>query len=268
MTFASPSFHGTRLSQLLDDVRLGNKILWRSTVALGIGLVLCLGLIAVDHRLFNGLDVWDKPAKFFLSLLVQMATVSWALAQIPQAARSTRGISIAVWVMTVCAWGELLYMCFRASRGEASHFNTSSTFAAVAYTFMGYGAVSITASSAFVGWRVWQHRGLGLLTEAAGLGLLVGMLLGTLTGIYIGSQTSHWVGGELTDAHGVGFFGWSTTGGDLRVAHFIGFHAAQAIPFAALSGSRFLFYGAALALVIITAAVFALAIWGMPLFAA
>ena len=268
MTVASSSFQATRLSQLLGDVRRGNKVLWRSTAAMAIGLVLCLGLIAIDHRLFNGLDVWDKPAKFFLSLLVQMATVSWALAQIPQAARNTRGINIAVWVMTFCAWGELLYMCFRASRGEASHFNASSTFAAVAYTLMGYGAVSITASSAFVGWRVWQHRGRGLLTEAAGLGLLAGMLLGTLTGIYMGSQTSHWVGGELTDAHGVGFFGWSTTGGDLRVAHFIGFHAAQAIPFAALSGNRLLIYGTALALVIMTAAAFALAVFGIPLFAA
>ena len=203
-----------------------------------------------------------------MSLIIQMATVSWALMQMPEAPRKTRGINIAVWVMTVCAWAELLYMSYRASRGEASHFNGSTTFAAVAYTLMGYGAVSITVSSAFVGWRVWQHRKLGMWTEAAGLGLLVGMVLGTLTGAYLGAQTSHWVGGELTDAHGAGFFGWSTTGGDLRVAHFVGFHAAQVIPFAALSGKRWLVYGAALACVFVTVGVFVMGISGVPLFAA
>jgi hypothetical protein len=268
MTIAAPAFQDTKLARLINDVSQGNRILWLSSMALGAGLIVSLVLMMIDHRLFNGVDVWDKPAKFFLSLLVQMATVSWALMQIPEAQRKSRGITVAVWVMTICAWGELLYMIFRASRGEASHFNGSSTFAAVAYTLMGYGAVSITASSGFVGWRVWRNRKLGLWTEAAGLGLLVGMVLGTLTGAYIGAQTSHWVGGELTDAHGVGFFGWSTTGGDLRVAHFVGFHAAQLIPFAALSGSRWIVYGTALACIVMTAAVFTLGISGLPLFAA
>lgn len=268
MTLAASTFRETRLRHLLHQATQGHNVLRLSIFAMSLGLALMLGLMMLDHRLFNGVDVWDKPAKFFLSLIIQMGTVSWTLMQIPDAQRKTRGITIAVWVMTVCAWGELLYMIYRASRGEASHFNFSTTFAAVAYTFMGYGAVSITGSSAFVGWRVWQNRKLGLWTEAAGLGLLVGMALGTFTGAYLGAQTSHWVGGELTDAHGVGFFGWSTTGGDLRVAHFAGFHAAQIIPFSALSGRRSVVYGTALFCVILTGAVFAMAVSGLPLFAA
>jgi len=267
MTLAISGLHDTRLGALIRDIGEGNKILRRSAIAMGVGLAACLMLMTFDHRLFNGVDVWDKPAKFFLSLIVHMATVSWALMRIPEGARQTKGINRAIWVMTVCAWGELLYILYRASRGEASHFNGSSTFASVAYTLMGYGALSITVSTAFVGWRVWQNRSLGLWTEAAGLGLLLGMLLGTLTGIFIGAQTSHWVGGELSDAHGVGFFGWSTTGGDLRVAHFMGFHAAQIIPFAALSSSRAIVYGMALLCIVVTAGTFALAVFGLPLFA-
>ena len=265
MSIAAATFQTTRLAHLLSDISQGHKVLWRSIIAMTIGLLVCLVLISVDHRLLNGVDVWDKPAKFFLSLIIQMATVSWALMRMPEATRQSKGINRAVWVMTFCAWAELSYMTYRASRGEASHFNLSTTFAAVAYTLMGYGAVSITASSAFVGWRVWQNRKLGLWTEAAGLGLLVGMALGTLTGIYLGSQQSHWVGGELTDAHGVGFFGWSTTGGDLRVAHFVGFHAAQIIPFAALSGRRSVVYGVALVCMVLTAGLFVLALSGRPI---
>ncbi len=268
MTALSDNFAQTRLSRFFNDVVDGHKVLWRSILMLAAGFALCLLLIIIDPRQLNGVDVWDKPAKFFLSLMIQMATVSWALMRLPDAARQSNGINRAVWVMTLAAWAELAYLVFRASRGEASHFNQSTAFAAIAYGVMGIGAVSITASAAFVGWRLWQKRALGFWTEAAGLGLLVGMALGTLAGGYLSQQHGHWVGGELSDAHGLGFFGWSTTGGDLRVAHFIGLHAAQIIPLAALSGSRSTVYGVAVLCVLLTLGTFVTAILGLPLFSA
>lgn len=266
MTVTASNVPQTRLSQLIHDISNGHPLLWRSTLLLTLGFILCLALITVDHRLLNGVDVWDKPAKFFLSLAVQMATVSWALMRLPQALRETKSIDRAAWVMTIAAWVELAYLVFRASRGEASHFNQATIFAAIAYGVMGLGAVLITASAGFIGWRVWQQRRLGLWQEATGLGLMVGMILGSLAGIYLSQQPGHWVGGELSDAHGLGFFGWSTTGGDLRVAHFIGLHSAQIIPFAALAGSRPLVYGVALLCVAFTAGTFATAVLGLPLF--
>jgi hypothetical protein len=268
MTALTSNFSDTRLSHLLSDIAQGNKVLWRSTQALALGFVVCLVLIAVDHRLLNGVDVWDKPAKFFLSLVVQMATVSWALSQLPEAARKTKGVERAVWVMTIAAWAELTYISFRAANGLASHFDYSTPLSSIAYGLMGLGAVSITSSAGFIGWRLWQHRQLGLWTEAAGLGLLVGMVLGTLAGGYLSQQHGHWVGGELSDAHGLGFFGWSGTGGDLRIAHFVGLHAAQFIPFAAVSGSRTLVYSTALFSIFLTVFTFVLAVMGLPLFAA
>jgi hypothetical protein len=268
MTIAVQDFQDSRLARLVRDIAEGHRILWLSVLGMTIGLVVCLALIGVDHRLLNGVDVWDKPAKFFLSLVVQLATVSWALTQLPEQARRSKGIDRAVWVMSLWAWAELAYLVFRAARGEASHFNFTSTISTIAYGVMGFGAVSITASGGFVGLHLWQQRKLGLWTEAAGLGLLVGMVLGTLAGGYVSAQAGHWVGGELSDAHGVGFFAWSSSGGDLRIAHFVGLHAAQVIPFAALSGSRKIVYATALSCVVLTAGVFALAVAGLPLFAA
>jgi len=89
--------------------------------------------------------------------------------------------------------------------------------------------------------------------------------VGTAAGVYMSAQTSHWVGGELSDAHGLGFFSWSTTGGDLRVAHFIGLHAAQIIPLAALSGDKRMVYAVAGLSVASAAATFVLALMGIPL---
>jgi hypothetical protein len=66
----------------------------------------------------------------------------------------------------------------------------------------------------------------------AGLSLIAGSLLGSLTGIFISIHQSHWVGGLHTDAGGLPLFGWSRSGGDLRVAHFFGMHIMQAVPVA------------------------------------
>jgi hypothetical protein len=93
---------------------------------------------------------------------------------------------------------------------------------------------------------------------------MFGALLGTIAGAYLSSHTSHWIGGDLNDAAGVGFFHWSTTGGDLRVAHFIGLHTSQAVPLAALSGRRWVVYGVAALCAVLMAVAFGMATLGIP----
>ena len=253
------------IANLLHDVRGGNTWLWRSTLAFSAGLFICAVLTLIDHRLLNGVSVWDKPVKFFLSFVVQFATLSWALSLLPTRPRKSRSVKIAVAAMSVAAWFELAYMIFRASRGEASHFNDTTVLALAMYGAMGLGALTLTSTAFFVGFVAWKHRSQSLITEAAGLGLMLGMVLATVAGGYMSSQTSHWVGGELSDAHGLGFFSWSTTGGDLRVAHFVGMHVAQVLPLAALIGDRRIVYGVAIASILLTGIIFAMGISGIPL---
>ena len=258
----------TKIFGLLDDLRHGNIWLWRTVVAMLIGTALMLVLQFFDARLFNGVSVWDKPAKFFLSLAVQFATVSWALCYMSQIERSQRSINWAVWLMLIAGWGEIFYIIFRASRAEASHFNSESLSAVVGYAMMGIGALTLTFSAAFIGWKLWAKRGAGLWREAAGLGLILGSALGTASALYMSAHQSHWMGGVQTDAGGLPIFNWSVSGGDLRVAHFVGLHASQIVPLAALSGDRRVVYFAGVAMITLTAAIYVMGMTGNPLFKA
>jgi hypothetical protein len=64
------------------------------------------------------------------------------------------------------------------------------------------------------------------------LGLILTFVLGAAGGMAVGQNGSHWVAAAHTDAGGFPIFGWTRTGGDLRVAHFLGIHAMQILPVA------------------------------------
>ena len=65
---------------------------------------------------------------------------------------------------------------------------------------------------------------------AAGWSFIVSAVATTAVAGFLASGNSHWIGGDQTDATGLPFFHWSTTGGDLRVAHFAALHIMQAVP--------------------------------------
>jgi hypothetical protein len=252
-----------RITQFFRDARRGSGRLWTSSWIMLVLCALCISFALVDDRMINGVNIWEKPAKFFLSLGTLGLTVAWTLSLVPVV---MRGVHSATLLLLTASWFELVYIVVRAIRGEASHFNVGTPLDAALYGMMGVGALSISAATAFVGFRVWQNRKSGLWREAAGIGLLLGSVLATVTAGYMSSGTGHWVGGDLTDATGLPFFHWSTTGGDLRVAHFIGLHAMQFVPFAALSGKRSIVFATALVVSALTVATFIQAWMGVPLF--
>jgi hypothetical protein len=253
----------TPFARLVAGMRNGNSALWWTAIAMTALSIACVALQFVDAREIHGANVWHKPAKFFFSIAVHVATVSWAISLMPLAGK---GVKRAAAILATAGWIELAYIAARAARGEASHFNVGTPLDSALYAAMGFGAVSMTAATAYIGWQLWRNRRDGLWSEAAAAGLMLGAVLGTLAGGYLSSQTGHWVGGDMTDATGTGFFGWSTTGGDLRVAHFAGLHALQIVPLAALTGRRSIVWITAALITIGTAATFLLALSGVPLF--
>jgi hypothetical protein len=193
-------------------------------------LSVLLGLL--EHRTLFGASVWAKPAKFFLSISIQSATVAWAMTQLAATERRRRGVRLSVVLYVFCAVTEMAYITLQASRGLPSHFNRESPLYIALYALMGVGAITMLAATGYVGICILRRPRLDaspVLARAAGLGLVLAALLGGAAGAYMSARPGHWVGGLSTDAAGLPIVGWSSTGGDLRVAHFFGLHASQAI---------------------------------------
>ncbi len=196
-------------------------------------LMLCLVLAALDPRLFDGVSVWVKPAKFAASFVLWFWTLAWlwpALSPAQQAGRVARAV---VWVMLATAVFEQGWITWRAAWGVPSHF-AQDGLAMVVYALMGLGATLLVAGAALLGLMIlW--RGNPAMPHparwAAGLGLLVTGVLGGVTGFAISGQGSAWVGAG-SNAAGWPPFYWQFSAGDLRVAHFLAIHAMQAIPLA------------------------------------
>lgn len=100
---------------------------------------------------------------------------------------------------------------------------------------MGAVVLVIIGANVPLAWSIWRRPADGLRPEyraAVIAGLLLTVVLGGGFGIYMSQQTGHAVGAA---AGHLPIFGWNRAGGDLRVAHFFGIHAEQAIPLLALA---------------------------------
>ncbi|HUQ35445.1 MAG TPA: hypothetical protein VM144_03615 [Aestuariivirga sp.] len=134
------------------------------------------------------------------------------------------------------------------------------------YNLAGLGALTLTVTTGYLGWRI-ARSGHTPLHFAAGWGFIVSALTTTLVAFYLAQSGGHWIGGDQTDATGLPFFHWSTTGGDLRVAHFAALHIMQGVPLIAWFWPNKRIVGASLAAgVAVVASLSAQALLGVPLF--
>jgi hypothetical protein len=265
MTLDTIALRETRLVQFFRSADKGSRALTISAGAFLLCFALCVMMQLIDQRELNGANVWVKPGKFFFSMVVHFLTIAWALSLVEPSQRTTRTVTWSIIVLQVTAWSELIYIGFRASLAEASHFNVSTPLSSALYSVMAVFAVALVIAPAVIGYKVWQNNRASLWTEATALGFGLGAVLAIIVGMTLGGNSGHWIGGDLTDATGLPIFKWSTTGGDLRVAHFIGLHAMQAVPFAALSGKRSVVWGTASVLAVLTALTYMQALSGIPL---
>ncbi len=243
-----------------------SPLLARTSIAFALFFLSAYTLIYLDARLLYGVSVWEKPSKFFLSLAIHMATLAWGISLLPAEQRRSRGIRIASLAFLAAALFEMAYMTFQSSLGEASHFNRSTAFHNAMYGLMGLGALTLTSTTAFIGWRIRKLETTPM-HFAAGWSFIVSALTTTMVAGYLSSGNGHWIGGDQTDATGLPFFHWSTTGGDLRVAHFAALHLLQAVPLITWFWPDKRIVGASLIGGIgIVAALTAQALMGVPLF--
>ncbi len=247
------------LRSVLRSARAVSPALWWTGLAMLAAALLMPALMWFDPRLINGISVWVKPLKFQLSSGVYLLTLALVMALLPAASVRSRAGRYVVWAAVAGAVFEVVYITWRASRGEASHFNIATPAAALMYSLMGVGATAMISASGVLGATVLRSRAFmhgDTLRWGIGLGLLLGCVLGAVAGGYMSSRTGHWVGGSMTDAGGLAVFKWSRDGGDLRVAHFFGLHAMHFIPAFALAARALWAESAALRATLAFAAVY------------
>ncbi|WP_024877831.1 hypothetical protein [Saccharomonospora piscinae] len=215
-------------------------------VCAGVMTVLAAGSavgLALDDRTITGAPAWLKPFKFAVSIAAYSLTWAWLVSLLRTRLRLAHRISTAI----VAVFGvEYAIIVVQVIRGTSSHFNVSTPLNSTLFAVMGISIAAVWTGTLVLTVLLlrtpiadpaarWAVR-LGTLISLAGLALG-----GLMTNPTESQQRTLDTGGfeGVIGAHSVGvpdggagmpITGWSTTGGDLRIPHFVGMHALQALP--------------------------------------
>ena len=241
-------------------LQAARMLLQRQRVLAAFGMVLLAALVlasaaaVLDPRTLAGVDVWAKPMKFMAAIALYALTLAWLIGELPPARRDGRLMRATVWLAVATGAFEALYITWQGALGQASHFNVDTPFHAAMYILMGIAALLFTATALPVAHQLWRHA--AAMAPAYRLGAILGLVLTFVAGAGGGVAISMH-GGPLigaTAGPGLPLVGWSATGGDLRVAHFLGVHAQQVLPLAGWLLSRTAWRGAVPAMALAAAA--------------
>ncbi len=209
-----------------------------ATFMFAIMLVCAVGVL-VDDRLLMGESVWVKPMKFGFAMGLYGLTLAWLLSKL------RKGRRIGWWLGTVFAVAGVFdvgAVAYAAAHGTFSHFNDNADpVAQTVQTVFSFGIMPLLVTTLAIAILVLiQRTGDRALSLAlrAGLGLAVASMVvavwlsnsSGVTSRTVTDANGHLV--AMTGGHGIGdpdgngmpLTHWSTTGGDLRVPHFIGMH--------------------------------------------
>jgi hypothetical protein len=234
------------------------KRLWKTDAPLTMTGLLMLPALAiaavgliVDPRLILGSPAWLKPAKFALSIAVYVFTLAWIFTFIPGFIRTRR---IVGWVTAIAMVLELAIIGLQAWRGTTSHFNFSTPLNAALFMVMGTVIVLQTVTSIAIAIALWRQE---FEDRALGWALRLAMII-TIIGAFSAGLMTRPTSDQLAAAHagqatpiigahtvgapdggpGIPGTGWSNEHGDLRIPHFFGLHALQALALIAFALRR------------------------------
>jgi hypothetical protein len=196
-----------------------------------LALVAAVGAVA-DPRVLTGAPIWLKPFKFAVSISLYTFTLAWMLSLLP---RRSRVATWAATVLTAMLVAEMVVIVVQVLRGEMSHYNETTPLNTALWQVMSTSIMVLFIAHLVIGVIVLRQRIADRTSAHAvrwGLGL---SLLGLMAAFPMvqPNQYAHTVG-TPDGGPGLPVVGWSTVGGDLRIGHFVGLHALQALPLLAL----------------------------------
>lgn len=225
--------------------RLHRPLIAAAVFAALIAVIATVGYFT-DDRTLVGAPIWHKAAKFGISIAIYTVTIAWMLQFLPRRSRIGRvlGTIIAIGISV-----ELAFIVVQIIRGQMSHFNVRTPLDAGLYYGMGGLITVVWLANLVLGFvlafRRLPDRGIaagirwGTAIGLIGMAIAFLMTVGELNVVDMDAAEAQ----GLAGAHSVGavdggpmmpITGWNTEAGDIRVPHFLGIHALQIIPFAAL----------------------------------
>jgi hypothetical protein len=195
-------------------------------------LVVSVAGLVLDDRVITGAPAWLKPAKFGVSVTAYLLTLRWVLSH---ARGFRRTVAVVSWVSAGALVLELVVVGAQVARGTTSHYNVATDLDGALFQVMGGLIAAVFLVAVVAGLLVLRRRDLDAGLRA-GLAWGVGVaLLGMAeAGLMIANTGWNPTGGHTVGAldggPGMPGTGWSLAHGDLRVAHFVGLHALQALP--------------------------------------
>ncbi|GAB3153811.1 hypothetical protein GCM10027258_56820 [Amycolatopsis stemonae] len=219
-----------------------------AAATLGVVAVLCVAALLLDQRTLEGAPIWAKPFKFAVSGALYFATWSWLVSLLPRFRRTAGRLTN---FLVLIFGAEYFLLVVQAVRGRASHFNVATPLDAAIYGVMAKMIIGLwvatLALTVLVMFTKLEDRASFWAVRAGAVLSLVGISLGILMTNPTAQQLAQWQAGgrpDMVGAHTVGLpdggpglpiLGWSTVAGDLRIPHFVGMHALQALPLLAIA---------------------------------
>ena len=218
-------------------------------------LVSILGLI-IDDRILQYVPIWLKPFKFSVSSVIFIGSILYFLKYIS----NQKFIYLTNKIVSYGLMIELLIIFFQAYRGKMSHFNNQTFEDFILFQIMAITIVCVWLGFGVYAWKLFKSTENG--NDLVFKGIQVGAIITFLTmpfaftmpqpsktqlqeiiknksqiGLVVGSHTVE----EKDPSQTYPLTGWAKTGGDLRIAHFLGLHALQILPILAflLTGINF-----------------------------
>jgi hypothetical protein len=210
---------------MTTELRHRDPLLFWTGAAMLLTLIVVTLISISDTRLVLGLNPWIKPMKFLTSITIFLWTVAWFM---PETRSSKR--RIVSWTIALAMTIEIICIIMQSARGTTSHFNIASPFDAMIFSVMGItigiNTVAMVLFLAILRRDTPPNRAGYIWGIRLGVAIF---LLASFEGGLIVANNAHTVG-AADGGPGLPVVNWSTQFGDLRIAHFFGMHAMQALP--------------------------------------